>query len=360
MPELDSFGMDFVIQNDDKILVLGRSFKNSYEPVAVLARLNFDGSIDRLFGIDGFVEIKAKEDHWCNFFRIIIQEDGKFIIIGNEGKNRLTKDKEDLECVILFMARYNNNGTPDYSFGNEGKLRTIFPSKYERKPTDEGDSLAIQSNGKIVSVGRYEDAEDISYTGIDATKSCSGAIVRYETSGELDSTFGVDKNGIVIIERSKFNINYFVDLIVQPDNKIVAVGVHKNLSTGYFEFMLIRYTENGLIDESFGNKGVTLSPLGNKDAILTHAILQEDGKILVTGKVTWDNKSKFTLVRYTKDGLIDETFGNNEILTTSIRENFDDKSFSIAIQEDGKVVLAGESFTPSHSDFALVRYNKFE
>lgn len=140
----------------------------------------------------------------------------------------------------------------------------------------------------------------------------------------------------------------------------MAAGVHKNLSTGYFEFMIIRYTENGLIDESFGNKGVILSILGNKDAILTHAILQEDGKILVTGKVTWDNKSKFTLVRYTKDGLIDETFGDKGILTTSIRENFDDKSFSIAIQEDGKVVLAGESFTPSHSDFALVKYNKFE
>lgn len=375
MPEGNSYGMDFVIQNDDKIVVLGRSFKNFLEGSGALVRLNADGSIDKTFGIDGFVEVKPDENHWCNFFRIILQEDGKFIMIGNQGKDRLTKDKVELEYCSLFMARYNNDGTPDYSFGNEGKLKTIFPSKYERKPADGAYSLAAQSNGKIVAVGSYEDAEDVSYSSLDSsdalqdetlflnlhtTKSSSGAIVRYKISGELDSTFGIDKNGIVIVDRSKFNRNSFVDLIVQPDDKIVAVGFHKNLSTEYSEFMLIRYTENGLIDESFGDKGIILSPLGSKDAILTHAILQEDGKILVTGKVTWDNKSKFTLVRYTKEGLIDKTFGENGILTTSIRENFDDKSFSIAIQEDGKVVLAGESFTTSHSDFALVRYNKFE
>ncbi len=138
----------------------------------------------------------------------------------------------------------------------------------------------------------------------------------------------------------------------------------------------------GSLDLSFGNGGKVISPVGlphspslNRRARASATAVQSDGKIVVAGTVETptvylvQGGKDFALVRYNTDGSLDTSFDGDGIVTTDFRTDFSplgnasDMAYAIAIQPDGKIVVAGEStaftiFGPAvASDFALARYN---
>jgi len=295
--------------------------------------------------------------NWSNFFRVVVQPDGKIVTVGNQGAMLPDPNKEEFDYCTWFVARYHNDGSPDSSFGENGKLKTIIRLKAtEIKPADDALSVAVQSDGKIVIVGSSEDVSYVDITTI-GSPSLDSAIVRYDVSGNLDSSFGSDNNGTIVWQSDKRN--FLTDVALQSDNKIVVIGSIHNNKTDKDEFLMARYTPQGLLDESFGDKGIVVSPIGTGDMYAKNIVLQKDGKILITGVASWDDRKQFTLVRYTAQGTLDTTFGpsNNGIITTSIR-GLEDKSFAIALQEDDKIIVAGDSLSDKQQyDFVLVRYN---
>ncbi len=192
--------------------------------------------------------------------------------------------------------------------------------------------------------------------GLWTSDSADCAIMRYDQSGTLDASFGIDKNGMVVTPVS-IKYNYFVDCCIQPDGNILAIGVSRGSETDKDEFLIVRYLPDGSLDHSFGVNGIVIMPVGNSHAHPKNILIQKDGKIVVTGHAMWGEYKKFTVIRYNADGSIDTSFGpeNNGILVTSIGD-FDDRSFALALQNDEKLIIVGDSFDGDKYDFALVRY----
>lgn len=355
--KVDSFGIDLALQDDEKIVIVVRSFdRGDNYPDGVLVRLNQDGSLDSSFGRNGVVMDNNEEYGATQFWRMAIQIDGKIVCCGVRGKD---DPKYVAESRSILVVRYNNDGTPDLSFGEDGKVETFLEAgnlKSRKKFIDYANGLALQLDGKILVATGSDYGVELDDLGYYKDARTQSALIRYGSTGKLDESFGKDNNGIAanIFERS----SNLVDVAVQPDGKIIAVGFARNPSTDKDEFLVARYLSDGNLDESFGeNKnGIALTTVGTDHAQVKNVLLQVDGKILVTGYVKWGDHSKFTVVRYTQEGLLDTTFGENGILVTSIGD-YDDKSYAMALQDDGKLVVVGNSFDGKKYNFALVRYD---
>ena len=178
--------------------------------------------------------------------------------------------------------------------------------------------------------------------------------------GDLDPTFG--GGGIVITRGPNFNtVDTAVGMAIQPDGKIVVVG-DGTLGVTTWDFAVVRYNPDGSLDTSFGGTGIVHTPVGNSHDQATSVAIQADGKIVVAGIICngVGNCSglgtSIAVVRYNPNGSLDISFDGTGIVVTSVGGSRDG-AFSLAIQTDGKIVVAGTSFHNPDSDIAIVRYN---
>src|SRR3954468_327865 len=113
----------------------------------------------------------------------------------------------------------------------------------------------------------------------------------------------------------------------------------------------------GSIDSLFGTNGTVVRNIFNSDDYGFAVAVQSDGKVLVAGRASngVSGGSDFAVARFNSNGSLDTSFGMNGIATTDLG-SLSDSAYAMAIQSDGKIVLAGET-TRSTTDFALVRYN---
>ena len=136
-------------------------------------------------------------------------------------------------------------------------------------------------------------------------------------------------------------------MAVQPDGKIVVAG----FSGG--DFAVVRYTANGTPDPTFGTGGIITTDINSGSEDYGRAMaLQPDGKIVVAGSSGDD----FAVVRYTANGALDTSFGTGGIITTDITSGSEDYGRAMALQPDGKIVVAGFSWSGGDADVAVVRY----
>ena len=133
---------------------------------------------------------------------------------------------------------------------------------------------------------------------------------------------------------------------VQADGRIVVAG--RSGDWPYGDFTVVRYGSSGKLDASFGRGGKAVIDL---DGGATAVAIQRDGKIVVAGW-TGTDKSNFALVRYTRGGKLDARFGKGGKVVTDFGVGRDDWANSVVVQSDGRIVVAGTS----DSEFALVRY----
>ncbi|MGE0635057.1 MAG: T9SS type A sorting domain-containing protein [Bacteroidia bacterium] len=292
-----------------------------------------DGELDNTFDSDGIVvtDFFTKNDRVNS---VAIQDDGKIIV----GGMALLQDISEFA-----LARYNEDGSLDLSFGNAGKVATIF-----NNVKDEATAIAIESEtGKIVAAG-------YSMSHGDANKG-DIAIARYNPDGSLDNSFSGDGKLITVLGTIP-SAAYALGL--QSDGKIVVAGIVFN-NGQYENFVVIRYNNDGTFDNTFNSVGVLYIELSQMDDRANALVIQEDGKILISG-YSYNNtnpSNQFAMVRINQDGSIDNSFGINGVMTTHFG-SVEDYSYSIALQDDNKIILAGYSFNGSHSDFALARYNE--
>ena len=141
---------------------------------------------------------------------------------------------------------------------------------------------------------------------------------------------------------------------VMPDGRIVAAGFGINGVNQ--DFAIARYNPNGSLDTSFNGNGRVLAPIGTGDAGATAVAIQPDGKIVAAGFVSTGSNSDFALARFNIDGQLDITFNGTGTVITPVRFG-NDLAFSMALQADGKIVVAGSSSNGFDDDFAIVRYN---
>jgi uncharacterized delta-60 repeat protein len=311
------------IQSDGKIVVAGLSSDGSKNHIAVV-RYTSVGALDAGFGTGGIVTtVIGSSDN--PGFGVAIQSDGKILVSGyaHIGLN------DDFAVV-----RYSSVGALDGGFGTGGIVTTNFGSGVAA-----GNSVAIQSDGKIVVAGYFSSGGS----------AVDFAVARYTSTGALDNTFDTDGKVTTAIGSASDVGN---SVAIQSDGKIVVAGYAHIGSTD--DFAVVRYTSNGALDNSFDTDGIVTTAIGTGTTDWGYSVaLQLDGKIVVAGFTAGNN---IAVVRYTSTGALDNTFGTTGKVTTAVGSHGSD-GVSVALQSDGKVVVAGDSYTSgSTADFAVVRY----
>ena len=262
-----------------------------------------------------------------------MQDDGKII-----GASDAWIDNND----DFTLVRCNNDGSLDYSFGTYGIVNTPIG-----KAAVMASSEAIQTDGKIVVTG--------------VANNSNGSFLslfRYNPDGTLDENFGT--NGITIFPAD--TIQYTANsAVIQNDGKIVAAGYTWN--GNHAHFLIARCNPNGVWDNSFGGKGITITTGDFLEGRFNTVAVQPDGKIIAAGySEDSNNNYSFVLIRYNPDGTLDGTFGTNGIATTSFGKPYCYIN-SLLFQEDTsggsnyKIIAAGESAAGIFNSFTLVRYN---
>ena len=148
-------------------------------------------------------------------------------------------------------------------------------------------------------------------------------------------------------------------VLIQPDGRIVTVGPREVGVNFHFDFGATRYDAAGNLDSSFGTGGIATTDLGGNDDEANDAALLPNGGFVVVGQADPAGlaHADFGVVRYTPDGSPDPGFNTTGIVTTDIGGR-GDVANAVAVQPDGKIVVAGEAETaPGRFDFAVVRYN---
>jgi uncharacterized delta-60 repeat protein len=322
------------IQMDGKIVTAG-TVVNPSTSIAdfALARYNPNGTLDTSFGAGGKVTTDFSGVS-ANAYSIALQRDGKIVVAGVANID----GGEDFA-----LARYNPNGSPDLGFGTDGKVTTDFGLAEQGFSYTEWGSVAIQGDGKIVVAGRAY----ISSTGFDL------ALARYNPNGTLDTSFGT--GGKVTTD---FGTNYdgAFSLALQQDGKIIVAGQAVGRA---LDFLLVRYNTNGTLDNTFGTGGKVLTDFAGSDAAFSVAI-RSDGKIVAAGRsfVFSTGNYDFAVARYNSNGTLDTSFGTGGKVTTDFLGD-DDNAFTVVVQPDGKAVVAGSAFDNSTWTyvFAMARYN---
>jgi uncharacterized delta-60 repeat protein len=293
------------------------------------------GDLDTTFDGDGLVTTFVKPGDPGRYGRaldVAIQTDGKVIAAGDSYLPSATTSD-------FAVIRYNPNGSLDTAFSGDGRQFTDFGGK------DSAVAVAVQSNGKIVVAGN-KCINDL----------CDVALARYNPGGALDPTFS--GNGKQTTDFGTGHNASDGGLAIQSNGKIVVAGY---MSTGTsYDFAVYRYLPDGSLDTTFSGDGkVSIGFGAGRQDFATDLVIQSDGKIVVSGYTADAHfaNNNFAVARLNKNGSLDPTFSGDGRLATNF--GADDYAQGIALQTDGKIVLAGEKRTtsPFFSSFAVARYN---
>ncbi len=272
------YEFDVTMQADGKVIVAGPTtidFDNSF----AVARVNTDGTLDNTFGTNGTAVVSANGNIYAT--AVVVQNDGKIVIGGygytNEGRYILTRLNPDgsmdddfgmqfysgfsgtIEDLAMqgtkiivtggnngdaaATLRINEDGTRDFTFGNNGVAFTNLSFQYE-----SGTEVVVQPDNKIViaSSDRVGNTSD-------------WAVERYNANGTLDTSFG--NNGLFTLDvTGGFDGDALNTLALQADGKILIGGHSDN------QFKVGRLNSNGTLDTSFGDSGITTASFGSQRA----------------------------------------------------------------------------------------------
>jgi uncharacterized delta-60 repeat protein len=274
---------------------------------------NAAGALDPTFGANGRAATTVGSGARAS--AVAIQPDGKIVVVGDVLRSGSERD--------IALVRYNPNGTPDLSFGENGRVVVAISNQNEVI-----NAVAIDGNGRIVVVGSIEPFDDTPITDF--------LIVRFTPNGALDATFG---NGGAVTA-SQGSTDSFNAVAIQPNGRIVAAG---GTSDGGLA-VVMGFTPNGVIDQSFGDFGLNFFDVpAMTDEQIQVIALRPNGRIVVGGQgqvsVPHSGTASF-LAEFDANGTMVQDFGTNGIVTFgggSLPLGFD-----FAILPDGSTLVLSE------------------
>ncbi|MBI1814217.1 MAG: hypothetical protein HYR72_04515 [Deltaproteobacteria bacterium] len=320
-----SLAFAVVAQPDNRLVVAGISYADHSSAGAAdaiaLARFEVDGTLDATFGNAGVVTTVIGTGASAN--ALVRQPDGKLTVAGSSGSTG-----------VFTLVRYNAAGGLDSSFGTSGIVTTSIGQ------ASHATALVIHPSGKLTCAGYTEHADGADF-----------AVSRYNPDGSLDPTFGT---GGIVTTPIGAGYTYGSALARQSDGKVIVAGASFDPNFESSMLALARYTTDGSLDTTFGDGGIVTTSITGMDAA-SALVLQPDGKLVVVGYSSVGETSYTEVVRYDPQGLLDATFGNGGVVTTLIEES--SGAAAVALDPDGRIVVAGNAWDGSSSLFALARYD---
>jgi uncharacterized delta-60 repeat protein len=182
-------------------------------------------------------------------------------------------------------------------------------------------------------------------------------LARYNTDGSLDKTFGSAHTGKVITDFT-LSDDVATCIALQKNGEIIVAG-YATLPIGGKGFALARYNTNGTLDNTFHTNGKVITDFGGNDDEITSVAIQDNGKIVVAGYTNSRSTYDYALARYNANGSLDNTFGNGGKVITNLNVSNpgDDFGEGMALQSNGKIVVAGYTEAASGNyNITVVRY----
>jgi uncharacterized delta-60 repeat protein len=335
------------IQPDGKIILFAEQNYGASFPC--FARFDSDGTLDKSFGTDGYTVLEIElappapasaldakapsSNSGASPFGVEILPDGKILAFkhytfGGTGGGS-----------IGLIIRLNAEGLLDTDFNQIGYIGVIHPD-YLHTATVLSD-IMVQADGKYLgcgAVGNYVDP-------------ASAMFVRYDTEGNLDTSFGTKGNGFVTIEAPASTEGIGVQRMVQqPNQRILGIG-----RTDSAMGLMTSIEPDGTPNIQF-NRGVPLITSLQDNAVTdwTGGAIQKDGKIVVAGTVGTVNGEADIVVARFIDEKFDPAFNNGMGWVSTHVEDGTESATGVALQDDGKILIS--AYTDSLGKALVLRY----
>ena len=283
---------------------------------------NNDGTIDTSFGNNGlaagFVQNPVSPLAKGQPVAAVVQTDGKLLV--------LSQSIPTYEVNILFLTRYTATGAPDPTFGTGGTLE--YDTSYTPF-TGPSAALHLMPNGEIAFLG-FSPGN---------TLVPMSTITMFTSAGKLDTTFGT--GGTATGAAGSLDA-----LAVDASGNLVAVGsapADANIPPDApSEGLIERFTAKGVLDQTFGTNGSTLSPNVNG----FESVYVSSTGIAAAGSLTTATSSDTSVTtvqlnHFTTAGKVDTTFGSGKgYVSPSLNSN---TGTSTQFQPDGKLLVFAQS-----------------
>ncbi len=311
-------GYGIAVQCDNRVLVSGIVNATGEQGALGIVRFNPDGSPDTTFGGNS-VFAYDPEFYGETAWDIAVQPDQKIVAVGH-----MVGFIGGYDFVVL---RLLSDGSFDTSFSGDGVATFDFGE------ASRGHALAIQNDGKVVVVG---------------STGSSIAVARLNAGGSFDTTFSGDGKATFTAPSASDMEGW--DVALQPDGKIVIVGTA--VIGGGEQFAVLRLNSNGSVNTAFHGDGWSTFDFG-ADSVGHAVVIQPDGRIVVGGST--DTSSAIAVARLDANGSLDTSFSGDG------KAIFDftwggDEGWDVALQRDGKILVAGTATIDGDHLFALVRF----
>ena len=376
-PDSSSRAGDIALTENQDIIAVGRIDNNSAIYNSVL-KLNSDGTLDTSFGTNGYSLVNFGSSALDRYIGVFIQENGNIVAAGHHGSPNLD----------IVVSRFLPNGMLDTSFGNSGhSFLDIAELDYFGKiiPADNGFFIVNHSStagvASYLTIAKYDSEGTLDFSfgnnGVVLTDfnldlpwprevildplgnlfvciQMDGAfpdpqqtqILKYLPDGNLDTTFA--ENGILIADTNEGLTRGTIQF--DASGNLMVAYLSESGFPGEVPTFVSRYFDNGDLDLSFGNQGTMEIDMGG---LTPHKIIvQPNGKFVLTGNIGGSEAGTFAISRLNPSGSLDTTFGNEGLIVEQFEMS------DALMQNDGKLLGFGHTWWFTNElNFIWARYN---
>jgi uncharacterized delta-60 repeat protein len=363
---------DIAVSNDGRVTIAGNTLSSPRQ--AIVAKFRANGTLDPSFDTDGKKLIGIAS--LSGIQALGVEAAGRLTLIGQAHGG-------------IAVARVKIDGSTATGFAGTGKVSMVLPRGFGSVGGGVGPGGSVLIGGSIAEGTVDYAAVKFTAAGVADSSFHAGGITEYGGSvhpgdvqvaqsvaaapngdrflagvirgnqpqrvkllallpnGYRDPTFGLDGIG-------EFALNDTIGrgMAIASGNRPVVVGC-ANCSQDHRSFLVARWSATGQLDTNFGGgDGIVTTSFGGADANATSAAIASDGKIVVAGIAG----SQIAVARYKVGGGLDPTFSGDGKRTIS----FTGQSVAadaVAIQSDGKIVVAGTLFNQAGESYAVARLN---
>lgn len=318
----DGFAQTAALQPDGKILIGGRL--DGSDDDLLLMRLDTYGNPDLTFGSQGYTIVDYLGD----------DEQIQSIAVTPSGQIITLSECDSANVTGALFTRFFSNGQIDQSYGDQGH-------KFVNTPTGSNSNtwndMALLQDGSVLATGR-----------VNATGGYTGGILKMNSSGQVDQSFGT--NGLLQLSNNGSNVN-LKDLEALPNGDFFVLG--STTLQGNRAIYLAKLDASGNMVSTFGGNGYLVLGLSGAP-FPKHLLIKPDGKIFITAQAYINGWSQIVNIQLLNTGQLDQSFGTNGRTDTQILFGHTNANAS-ALLPDGKFLLTGSSDGPWNEDFALAR-----
>ncbi|MFZ4786294.1 MAG: hypothetical protein ACOYLH_12515, partial [Flavobacteriales bacterium] len=330
----ESYAYDCHIFSDGSMLVAGAVADDNYVFSMIVLKLQSDGSLDPDFGTDGIaIPSIGVGDDFAQ--ALAVSATGNIYLAG--------KSINEVYQNVPSIYALDSDGNPLTSFGTDGLVQIPVISE-----DNIFNALAFDGSNRLVACGHY--GYPLTVTG---QTNFDILVARFNIDGSLDETFSTD--GVATIAISAEYIEDAFGLAIL-DNQIFASG-YTTLPDFSFDAVIVALTNEGTLDASFAEDGIYTYNQNVQDVFLDLHLDQNEKLVAcgTTGGFFFDFR-EFLLSRVDLTGTLDNSFGTDGIVTTSVGSTYSEAN-TFAFKANGAIIAGGKSNAGGNNDAAFAQYH---